>query len=82
MYLSQLLQAAEEEVQALQAPRLLDVTVTVGSEGPSALRQTFYRLLEQISLQYPQALPMAQVWGYGRSSWDVAARQYGQKPFR
>ena len=76
------MQAAEEEVAALQAPGLLDATVPVGSEGASALRQAYYRLLEQISLQYPAAVPMAQVWGYGRPSWDVAARQYGQKPFR
>lgn len=67
---------------ALQQPGLLDVTVPVGADGPSAFRQACYRLLEQISLHYPQAVPMAQVWGHGRSSWDMAARQYGQKPFR
>ncbi len=77
-----LVQAAEGEVAALQAPGLLDVAVSVGVTGPSALRQTFYRLLEQISLRYPQAVPMAQVWGYGRPSWDLAVRQHGQKPFR
>ncbi|KAL0028975.1 hypothetical protein WJX77_009213 [Trebouxia sp. C0004] len=78
----QLLMAAEGEVAALQAPRVLDVAVSVGGTGPSALRQAFYRLMEQISLQYPQAVSMAQVWGYGRPSWDLAVRQHGQKPFR
>ena len=58
------------------------MSVPVGASGPAALRQAFYRLLEQMSLQYPQAIPMAQVWGYGRPFWDVASRQYGQKPFR
>ena len=67
---------------ALQEPGLLDVTVAVGSQGPAALRQAFYRLLEQVSLHYSEAIPMAQVWGHGRPSWDVASRQYGQKPFK
>ena len=56
--------------------------MAVGGSGEPALRQAFYRLLEQISLHYPQAIPMSQVWGYGRPSWDLASRQYGQKPFR
>ena len=60
----------------------MDVSVPVGGSAGPALRQAFYRLLEQVSLQYPQAVPMAQVWGYGRPSWDLASRQYGQKPFR
>lgn len=77
-----MVQAAEGEVAALQAPHVLDVAVSVGGTGPSALRQAFYRLVEQISLQYPQAVPMAEVWGYGRPSWDLAVRQHGQKPFR
>jgi len=79
---SECLQAAEEEVAALQAPGLVDVSVPVGGQGSSVSRQPYYRLLEQISLHYPTAVPMGQVWGYGRSSWDLAARQYGQKPFR
>ena len=56
--------------------------MAVGGRGEAPLRQAFYRLLEQISLHYPQAIPQAQVWGYGRPSWDLASRQYGQKPFR
>ena len=77
-----LLQAAEAEVEALQKEGLVDECVPVGGSGPGALRPAFFRLLEQLSLRYPQAIPMAKVWGYGRPSWDVAARQYGQKPFR
>jgi len=45
-----LVQAAEGEVAVLQAPGMLDVAVSVGGTGPSALRQAFYCLLEQISL--------------------------------
>ena len=76
------MQAAEAEVTALQAEGLVDISVPVGGSVGPALRQAFYRLLEQVSLQYPQAVPMAQVWGYGWASWDLDYRQYGQKPFR
>lgn len=75
-------QAAEAEVAALQQEGLVDVSVPVGGSAGPALRHAFYCLLEQVSLQYPQAIPMSQVWGYGRPSWDLASRQYGQKPFR
>lgn len=75
-------QAAEAEVTALQREGLVDISVAVGGSVGPALRQAFYRLLEQVSLQYPQAVPMAQVWGYGRASWDLDYRHYGQKPFR
>ena len=58
------------------------MSVAVGSSGAPARRQAVYLLLQQLSLHYPQAIPMAQVWGYGRPSWDLASRHYGQKPFR
>lgn len=76
------MQAAEEEVASLQKPGTMDLLLTVGLGSGGHLRPAYYRLLEQISLRYPQAVPMTQVWGYGQSSWDVASRVYGHKPFK
>lgn len=76
------MQAAEVEVASLQKPGTVDLLLSVGLGSGGHLRGPYYQLLEQISLRYPQAVPMTQVWGYGQASWDVSSRQYGHKPFK